>query len=73
MATWQLASNAMTGSDALRVEPVSQHDGLHVDAISDHSIGNVGQARTSEKADTTIYSPMIFKTTRFGLRPSHSP
>jgi hypothetical protein len=36
VATWQLATNAMAGSNALGVEPLPQHHGPLVDAISDH-------------------------------------
>ena len=50
VAAWKLASNAMARSYSLGVEPIPQLKGPHVDAISDHIIGNVGQAPTSEKA-----------------------
>ena len=80
MAAWQLASNAMARSDSLGVEPLPQHDGMHVDAISNHGDVNVGRVRQLQKTVPAesggvigTHSPMIFTTTRLDRRPSHSP
>ena len=73
MATRQLAANTMSGSDALRVQPFPERNSSLGDTISNHGAVNVGPAWDSGKAaggsvDLTAagYSPMIFKTTRFG-------
>jgi hypothetical protein len=80
VAPGQLAANAVAGIDPLGIEPIPEHNGALVDAISNHDGVNVGRSRGLGKTDfgvearfSTSHSPMIFKTTRFGLPPSHSP
>jgi hypothetical protein len=64
VAAWKLASNAMARSDSLGVKPVAQHDGTHVDAISNHVVVNVGRVRLMRQAVQPESRDLMWTTRR---------